>query len=114
MKFKSFRFFILIVLICLLSSSCGMIQAPVVPPFGNLYTNFTAPLELNSNGGKKLGEKKGVASSIAILGLVAFGDAGIDAAVKNGNITEVRHFDYQYKNYLLGAYAKFTTIAYGD
>ncbi len=104
----------LLLLSVMLISSCGMIQAPVVPPFGFLYTNFTSPLELNSCGGKDLGTKKGESSATAWFGFVAYGNAGIDAAVKNGGLKQVKHFDYKYKNYLFGAYAKFTVVVYGD
>lgn len=98
----------------ILVSSCGMIQAPVVPPYGAMYTNFSAPLELNSNGGKNLGSKRGESSAVAYFGLFAFGDSGVDAAMKAGGINNVKHFDYKYKNYLFGAYAKYTTVVYGD
>ena len=94
--------------------SAGCITAPVVPPMGALYSKIEAPLDLNSAGGKVIGERRGESSSIAILGLVAFGDAGLKAAAEEGGLTTINHVDYKLKNVLFGAYAKYTTVAYGE
>ena len=94
--------------------SAGCVTAPVVPPMGALYSKIEAPLDLNSAGGKVIGERRGESSSIAILGLVAVGDAGLKAAAEEGGLTRITHVDYKLKNVLFGAYAKFTTVAYGE
>jgi len=101
----------LLLLVALLT---GCVMAPVVPPLGGVYTNLQAPLDLDSHNGKVIGEKKGEASSVAILGLFAFGDAGIRAACKNGGLEKVTHVDYRYVNVLLGVFCKYTTIVYGE
>jgi len=90
---------------------CGYV-APVVPPQGFLYAQVKAPMDTNMDD-TKLGAKKGEASSMSILGLIATGDAGVKAAAAQGNITTVTAIDYEYTN-ILGFYQKFTTIVYGD
>jgi hypothetical protein len=88
--------------------------APVVPPLAGIYTNIEAPLDLDSAGGKAIGPKRGEASTIAVLGLVAVGDAGVKAAAQQGGITRVNHLDYHFQSYVFGAFAKYTTVAYGE
>ena len=100
--------------LCGFAIGCGAIMAPVVPPMGGVYTNFNAPLDLNCQNGKQFGAKRGESSSKAIAGVVAWGDASIHAAKENGELTKIYHVDYQYTNILLGAYAKFTTVVYGE
>jgi hypothetical protein len=92
----------------------GCVTAPVVPPLAGVYTNIEAPLDLNSAGGKAIGPKRGEASSFAVLGLVAVGDAGVKKATENGGIQRVNHLDYHFRSFLFGAFAKYTTVAYGE
>jgi hypothetical protein len=96
----------------LMASAC--MKAPVVPPWGTLYTEISAPLDLNSAGGKTIGEKKGESTCISILGLVAVGDAGLKAAAENGGLTTIRHLDYKFKNVFFGFFTRYTTVAYGE
>jgi hypothetical protein len=92
----------------------GCVTAPVVPPLAGIYTNIEAPLDLNSAGGKTIGPKRGEASTIAVLGLLAVGDAGVKAAAQQGGIVRVNHLDYHFRSYLFGAFARYTTVAYGE
>lgn len=57
--------------------------------------------------------KTGAATATSILGIVATGDASIEAAAKNGGITRIHHVDHHSKN-ILGFYSEFTTIVYGE
>ena len=57
--------------------------------------------------------KVGTASCISALGVAAIGGASTEAAMKDGEITKVHHVDYQ-SNSILGLYAKFTVIVYGE
>jgi hypothetical protein len=41
------------------------------------------------------------------------GDASISAAAQNGGITRIHHVDHETMN-ILGIYAKYTTIVYGE
>lgn len=87
----------------------GCVFAPVAPPRGLLFTNQTSPL---FPGGRP-GSLEGRASSHSVLFLVAWGNSGLDRAMTNGGIREVRHTDYQIVNYLL-VYQRYTTIVKGE
>ncbi|MGD1001436.1 MAG: TRL-like family protein [Candidatus Brocadiia bacterium] len=65
-----------------------------------------------SVGDMKAGMKVGVAQAEGIL-VVAYGDASIVAAMKNANITRVHHVDNETFN-VLGIYARYKTIVYGE
>jgi hypothetical protein len=80
---------------------------------GCLYMNVKTPYgtELNKT---VLGQKTGKAYSQSILWLVAWGDAGTQAAAKEGNITTVNHMDREVFSILFGLYTKTTTVVYGD
>ena len=58
--------------------------------------------------------KSGSSSAFAILGLFAFGDASIDAAMKDGNIRRVHHVDHKVNLVLYGIWLRDTTIVHGD
>ena len=60
----------------------------------------------------QMGSKRGEATAVSILGLVAVGDAGISAAAENGGITKVATVD-QEGMHVLGFYAQSTTIVTG-
>jgi len=59
------------------------------------------------------GRKVGTATATSILGLIATGDASIEAATRNGGITKVKYVDYSVKN-ILGLFGEYTTTVYGD
>lgn len=56
--------------------------------------------------------KRGEATQTGII-LFSSGDASIEAAMKNGNITKVHHVDYKTTTVLF-LYTKQTTIVYGE
>lgn len=89
--------------------TAGCVFAPVAPPRGLIYTNQVSPL---FPGGRP-GSKEGRASSHNIAFLVGWGNSGLERAMKNGEITELRHTDYQILNVLL-LYQRYTTIAKGE
>lgn len=108
---------ILVLPLCLLlmvvfSGCAGFIQAPFIPGYGALYASYKAPLNVELDG-TKLGTKTGTASAENILGLIATGDASIQAAAAAGNIKTINHADYELQN-ILGVYSKTTVIVYGD
>ncbi len=46
--------------------------------------------------------KEGESCSISLLGLIGpFGDVKLTNAVKNGRITKLTNYDYNYQNYIL-------------
>lgn len=88
-------------------SSCAFVATPVL---GGLYTDVKAPLAATSN---TVGNKVGTAEATSILGIVANGDASIEAAAKSAGITKISHVDYQGYS-VLGIFAKFTVYVYGE
>jgi hypothetical protein len=62
----------------------------------------------------ELGSKVGKSEAQSILGLVAWGDAGTQAAARAGGIKTLRHADTQIFSILAILYTRQTTIVYGD
>lgn len=102
---RTLGFVVVCVATALVFSGC----AYVVPMNGSLYTDLKAPVTV---GGCMTMSKSGTAQATAIIG-IATGDASIEAAMKNGGITKVHHVDAQVKN-ILGIYAEYTTVVYGE
>lgn len=88
-------------------SGCAGLGSPVP---GSLFAEVTTPVTAD---GAVSSPKVGRSSAQSILGLVAQGDASIQAAMKDGGIQKVHHVDYQVEN-LLGVIATYTTIVYGE
>jgi hypothetical protein len=91
---------------CTFLTGCVVAHGPV-----------TAGITLDQKGpvsyGPATGSSKiGRAEAWGIL-VYATGDASISAAMKNGGITRVHHVDNETTN-LLGIYAKYVTIVYGE
>jgi hypothetical protein len=77
----------------------------------------TAPITINMKGPvtagpAATGPKVGRAEAWGIL-VYATGDASISAAASNGGITRIHHVDHETFN-ILGIYARYTTIVYGE
>ncbi len=77
----------------------------------------TAPITWDEKGPVSAGPaagsaKVGTSEAWGIL-VFATGDASISAAMQNGGITRVHHVDHRTTN-ILGIYAKYTTIVYGE
>jgi len=100
------RQFTLAVTCSALLSGCAIAQGPV-----------TAGITLNERGPVSAGPaatspKTGRATAWGIL-VYATGDASISAAMANGGITRIHHVDHETMN-ILGVYARYTTIVYGE
>jgi hypothetical protein len=80
---------------------------------GCMYSNIRFPLD-EDLWKTELGSKVGVSSNYSVAWLVAWGDAGVDAAAKNGDIKVVNHMDMGIESYLFGLYVRRDTIVYGD
>jgi hypothetical protein len=103
MKKTLFYSFILAVVVSM--SSCAAFG-----PVGVIYTQVQLPIAATSNS---VGTKVGSSQAMSILGLIATGDASINAAAKAGNITKISHVDYE--NFgILGIYFRQTTYVYGE
>jgi hypothetical protein len=81
------------------------------------HAPVTALVTLNEKGPVSAGPaatspKVGRASAWGIL-VFATGDASISAAMSNGGIARVHHVDHETLN-ILGIYAKYTTVVYGE
>jgi len=96
-----------IVCVTLLLSSCAVVKSPLT---GVLYTDIKAPVAATSNSNST---KVGSASATSILGVVATGDASIDAAAKSAGITKIHHVDEHSTN-ILGFFAKYKVYVYGE
>ena len=107
MKNHLSRIVVLASTVFLLSGCAAYAVAPVT---GYVYSDTKFGLSATSNQGTS---KVGEAYSESFLGIVAVGDASVEAAMKNGGITKVQHVDYHTYS-ILGLYAKFTVIVYGE
>jgi hypothetical protein len=104
---QSLRQLFFLALIATLFSGCAAsVQSPAL---GAIYTDAKAPITATSN---ELGDKVGQAEVTSVLGLVATGDASIQKAAENGNITKISHVDYHSEN-ILGIFATYTVTVYG-
>ena len=78
-------------------------------PVGGLFTDIQLPVSVTANGA---GDKMGVAKCKSMLGMVATGDCSLEAAKKQGNITEVSHVDWKANN-ILGIIGEYELVVYG-
>lgn len=99
--------FLVIALLAALAS-CGYTGNKSGP--GVFLTETKDPIFYNNNVRQR---KTGTACSTRVLTLVATGDASIQAAKNNGNITKVASADTEYFN-ILGVYGKACTIVTGE
>ena len=104
---KKLKFLSFAVLGAALLSSCAIVRTPVP---GLLYTSMKSPHSVTGNAGAS---KVGTAEGMSILGLVATGDASIDAAAKAGGITKIHHVDEEGWS-VLGIIAKYKVYVYGE
>jgi hypothetical protein len=58
--------------------------------------------------------KRGTAATRALLGLFAWGDGSVEAAMKDAGITRIHHIDHNAKQFLSGFWSSDTTIVYGE
>ena len=104
---KNFKKLILIFGTALMLSSCATVRSPLI---GVWYTDVKGPVAATSNSNSS---KVGSAEATSILGLVATGDASIDAAAKSAGITQIHHVD-EHSTSILGLYATYTVLVYGE
>lgn len=85
----------------------GCVKSPVM---GGIYTDIKDGMAITANAGSS---KVGTAEVKGYVGVVALGDASIQAAAKSAGITRIHHVDYQAKSYV-GVYNIYTIIVYGE
>jgi hypothetical protein len=100
-----FKPLVLVLSCAVLFAGCAVGHGPVVAPI----TIVKGPV---SAGPATTGAKVGRAEAWGIP-LFATGDASISAAAKNGGISQIHHVDHETLN-ILGIYARFTTVVYGE
>lgn len=94
-------------LCCALLTGCSVVaQGPIT---ALVTVDMKGPVAMGAASGSA---KVGRAEAWGIL-VYATGDASITAAMKNGGITRVHHVDNETMT-ILGLYAKYTTIVYGE
>jgi hypothetical protein len=101
------------------AAACSTVQAPVRPPVGWLFTQFSAPIDTNFSA-TPVGSKVGSADThyiyIPIQNLpleLAFGDAAVERAARDAGITTIHYVDYEYVR-ILGIYQLVTVKVSGD
>ena len=100
-----------IALVAVMCVAVGLLTGCATPyPVGTLYTELSLPVTATANDGAS--PKMGTAECTSILSLVATGDASIEAAKKQGGITEVHHVDWYAEN-ILGIIGKYKVVVYG-
>ena len=80
-------------------------------PQGLAYLQLKLPVAVS--GDKAANLKVGKAECRSVLGLVATGDASIDAAAKNGGITVIHHVDWEVEN-VFGLLGIYRCVVYGE
>jgi hypothetical protein len=76
---------------------------------GWAYSGYKSPGQVGTGADTKLGE----ACASSILGIVATGDASIEAAKKAGGITQIAYVDLDQFS-VVGVYATSCTIVHGQ
>jgi hypothetical protein len=87
----------------------GCVSNNRAPFTGLIYSNVKAP----ESAGVGVVKKKGQACAVNILGLVAVGDASIEAAKKQGGIQQVATVDGESMN-ILGFFQKYCSLVGGQ
>jgi hypothetical protein len=87
----------------------GGCQPVMAPTIGVIYSDVKGPIAATST----VGSKQGQACARTILGMVATGDASIEAAKRAGGIREVASVDHHTTN-MLGIIGDFCTIVTGN
>ena len=93
-----------------LLSGCMIVPSPVP---GIWYTDVKYPSYYQGAAEKGPGSKSGMAEAQTILGLIATGDASIDAACKAGGISSINTVDHKGWQ-VLGVFGKWTTLVTGE
>ena len=102
------RSFLLVMLCLIILSSCALPMPSVGP--GYILTTTKEGLSANNNVPIT---KSGEACATNILGILSFGDSGIEAAKKSADIKEVATVDREYFS-VLGIFAEACTVVAGS
>lgn len=89
-------------------NGCAMAQGGNAHAMGTIYSGYKSPGNIGAGAAGKTGE----ACISSILGIIATGDASIEAAKKAGGITQIAHIDHE-QFAVLGVYATSCTVVHG-
>ncbi|MBI3782765.1 MAG: hypothetical protein HY270_05115 [Deltaproteobacteria bacterium] len=97
---------------------CGLLglsacATTVSPLNGSIYTNVRYPNFYDGVTNDGPGSKRGEAEASSVLGIVATGDASVEAAARNGRINKIHTADTEATS-ILGLYATYKTIVTGE
>jgi hypothetical protein len=96
----------LVLAACLPLAGCLTVATPAI---GTLFTD----VKWDGMAKGAIGTKEGKACAQSILGLIAQGDASIEAAAKAGGIKDVASIDHHSKS-MLGIFGDYCTIVRGS
>ena len=97
--------------------ACSVAYYPGGPTLrGLVYANIDSPVQSLAVHIDPTAKpvKRGTAATRALLGLFAWGDGSIEAAMKDADITRIHHIDHNAKQILGGFWSSDTTIVYGE
>jgi len=99
----------------LMSSGCLFmgVAGAAAPVTGVAFTEVKYPLAVTNLKGDTQKLKRGEAMCTSVLGLVATGDASVEAARLNGGITKIHWVDVFVRN-ILGLYAEYKVVVWGE
>jgi len=80
---------------------------------GCIYSNVQVPMSSEFRNTQTV-TKAGAATTRSVAWLVAWGDAGLQTAAKNGQLTSLEYADRAFVNVLFGLYMSNTTVVYGN
>jgi hypothetical protein len=104
---KVFKKLVIAAGFALMLSSCAIVSSPLS---GFVYTDVKSPVAVTDNQNST---KVGTAEATSILGIVATGDASVEAAAKSAGITKIHHVD-QHSTGIIGVFAKYKIYVYGE
>jgi len=90
-------------------SGCAGIGGVAGGTYAGVFTQTDAAVAVGNAAGS---EKVGTSESQAIV-CIATGDSSIQKAMQNGGITKIHHVDCKVFS-VMGVYAKYTTVVYGE
>jgi hypothetical protein len=110
---KKVLLLVALVAVCITMSGCGAVIA--MGGGGILYQDTKAPAASLAYYGATTtqGMKTGSAQFTSILGILATGDASLDAAMRAGGLTKLHHVDTQVTS-ILGIISTYKVIVYGE
>jgi len=94
---------------CLAALICVFAGVSAAQADGLLYTDSTIPVDTAEQ--TQYSSKMGEGTCYNVLGLVEWGNCGLQAAMKNGKMSQVHHYDINQNGWIF--FKKIKTQAYG-